>query len=127
MTTSARLGIPFISNQQNAPEITHNTAVVMLQALALGAIALQDAPPGSPADGDTYIVGTAGSGAWAGESNKVATYLGGWLFIPGFDSDGAAIPMGAAQDGLTLFLQSEGGLMTWNGSHWYASAPAVSS
>lgn len=126
MTTSAYLGIPFISNQQNTPEITHNIGIVMLQALALGAIAIQDAAPGSPADGDTYIVGSAGSGAFAGQSNKVATYMGGWYFIPGFDSDGAAIPMGAAQEGLTLYVRGEGGLVTWDGAHWYASVPAVS-
>lgn len=127
MTTSARLGIPFISGQQAQPEVTHNQAVAMLQALALGAIAHTNTPPGSPADGDTYILKSAPTGAWTGHANKIATFLGGWIFIPGNDSDGTPIVMGALQVGLTLFLQSEHGLVTWDGAHWYGTDPALSS
>ncbi len=126
MTTTPKLGIPLISSQQAQPEVTHNTAVAMLQALALGAIAIQNAPPGAPADGDTYIIGTAGSGAWAGKSNKIATFLGGWIYIPGVDSNGAAIAMGVAQTGLTIYLRSTGGQMTWSGAYWYATNEATS-
>lgn len=126
MTTSPKLGIPFISSQQAQPEVTHNTAVVMLQALALGALALQNAPPGSPDDGDTYIVGAAPTGLWGGHANKIATFLGGWVFIPGVDSDGAGIDMGADQEGLTIYLRSESGLVTWTGVAWYGTSPASS-
>ena len=38
------------------------------------AMARQDAPPASPVDGDTYIVGTAPTGAWAGQANRIARY-----------------------------------------------------
>lgn len=39
------------------------------------------APPVSPAIGDTYIVGAAPTGAWAGHVNHVAIWSGvGWLF-----------------------------------------------
>jgi hypothetical protein len=120
------LGLPLISSQQASPEVTHNTALLMIQALTLGAIAKQNAPPGSPADGDTYIVGTAGSGAWAGHNNAVAIFYGGWIFIPGPDSDGVTIPMGAAQRGLTIYLRSEHGLVSWDGAHWYGTDPASS-
>jgi hypothetical protein len=42
------------------------------------------APPGSPADGDAYIVASGGSGAWTGWDGSVAYYSGGWLrFEPG--------------------------------------------
>lgn len=126
MTTTPKLGLPMISSQQNQPEVTHNAAIVMLQALALGAIAIQNAPPGAPDDGDTYIVGAAGSGQWLGQDNKIATFLGGWIFIPGVDSDGAGIDMGADQEGLTLYLRSEGGLVSWDGSSWSATSPASS-
>lgn len=115
MTTTPYLGVPFISSQQAQPEVTHNTAVIMLQALALGAQALQDAPPGSPADGDTYIVGDAPTGLWAGQANKIAIFLGGWVFIPGLDSDGAEIDMGDDQVGLSVWLQSEGAFYVWLG------------
>ena len=32
------------------------------------------APPGSPADGDQYVVGAGATGAWSGHSGKVARY-----------------------------------------------------
>ena len=38
--------------------------------------AQQNAPPGSPADGDVYLVGAAPSGTWIGHANTVATYDG---------------------------------------------------
>lgn len=34
------------------------------------------APPGSPSDGDTYIVATGGTGAWSGYDGYVAVYDG---------------------------------------------------
>jgi hypothetical protein len=39
------------------------------------------APPGSPSDGDTYIVPTGATGAWSGYATKIAVYRrGAWLF-----------------------------------------------
>lgn len=39
------------------------------------------APPGSPATGDTYIVGAAPTGAWATHAAKVTVYNGTiWVF-----------------------------------------------
>lgn len=127
MTTTGKLGIPLISSQQNQPEETHNRAVVMIQALALGAIRRTNNPPGAPANGDTYIVGAVPTGAWVAKANKVATYFDGWVFIPNVDSNGANIPMGANQAGLTIFSQEEGGLVSWSGAGWYGTDPALSS
>lgn len=127
MTSTPKLGIPLIDSQQDQPDVTHNQAIMMLQALALGALRKTNNPPGSPAAGDTYIVGGAPTGAWGGKANKVATYYGGWLFIPGVDDNGTNIPMDDAQTGLTIFLQEEGGLVTWQGHGWYITDPAVSS
>lgn len=126
MTTSPNLGIPLLSQSQAQPEVIVNQAIMMMQALSLGAIAKQNSPPGGPADGDTYIVGAAGTGAWAGHNNAIAIFFGGWIFVPGRDDDGVIIPMGAAQRGLTIFLRSEDGLVTWDGAHWYGTDPASS-
>lgn len=67
---------------QAQPEVTVNEALRWLEAFApLIVVAQQNAPPGSPADGDRYLVGTAGSGAWSGHNNEVALYLGlAWAF-----------------------------------------------
>jgi hypothetical protein len=41
----------------------------------------QSAPPGSPAEGDRYIVAPTGTGAWAGQDNAIALYVGSqWAF-----------------------------------------------
>jgi hypothetical protein len=122
MTTSPRLGIPFISGQQAQPEVTHNQAVLLLQATVGGAITQQNAPPGAPDDGDCYIVGTAGSGDWVGKNNCIAIYLGGWLFLPGLDDDGVQIAMGADQAGLNIFRTDLETIVFWDGATWGAIA-----
>lgn len=41
-------------------------------------------PPGSPADGDTYVVGTSATGAWTGQDGNLAAYRGAtsaWVFF----------------------------------------------
>jgi len=38
-------------------------------------------PPGSPAEGDNYIVGSSPTGLWSGHANHVAGYYNGWIFI----------------------------------------------
>lgn len=122
MTTSPKLGIPFVSGQQNQPEVTHNQAVVLLQALLAGVIGTLNAPPGSPADGDSYIIGTSPSGVWSTRANKIAVYYGGWLYVPGLDSDGAEMPMGAEQAGLSVYSVGDGGQRAWNGTVWASTA-----
>jgi len=42
------------------------------------------APPGSPADGDLYLVPTGGTGAWAGQDQRLAVWRADtavWMFI----------------------------------------------
>jgi hypothetical protein len=39
-------------------------------------------PPGSPADGDRYIVAPSPTGAWAGQAGKIAAWIAGaWVFL----------------------------------------------
>ena len=45
-----------------------------------------NAPPGSPVDGQYYLVGTSPSGAYVGHANAVATYRNSaWEFIAAYD------------------------------------------
>jgi hypothetical protein len=118
MTTTPKLGIPLISSQQASPEITHNQMVVLLQALAGGAIDQRNAAPASPAEGDCYIVGAIPSGAFVGHAHAIAVYFGGWNFVPGYDSDGVIIPMTSAQNGLSIFNNGTGELWAWETSSW---------
>ena len=120
MTTSPDLGMPYIAGQQAQPEVTHNDALNMLIALQKGAIDRGlNTPPGSPTNGDVYIVGSAPTDAWAGKANKVAIYTTNvWTFVPGNDSDGANIAIGARHEGMRLWVQDEDALYVWSGSAW---------
>lgn len=85
MTSTARLGLPFLAASQAQKEVTHNEALARLDALAH--LVLLDrnvtAAPGSPAEGDCYLVGTGGTGTFGGQDGKIASYAdGAWAFYP---------------------------------------------
>ena len=86
MTTSAKFLLPYLSVGQSQKEVTHNEALAMIDILLSGTvISVVTAPPGSPANGDTHIVASAGtSGVFVGKENKIAYYLtssAAWQFI----------------------------------------------
>lgn len=119
MTTTANFGLPLIQSQQAQPEITANTSLIMLSALLTGVIDFGRNDPPAAVDGDAYVIGAAPTGTWAGQANKLAYYaFDYWLFIPGYDSDGTAIQMGAEQTGLVLFDRATVDSMRWNGAAW---------
>lgn len=127
MTTTADIGLPLLAQQQAQPEVTHNEALLLLSALTKGVVTIQNAPPGSPTAGDSYIVGTAPTGAWAGRANTIATYTGsGWRFVPDRDSAGTIITMGARHEGMRAWRQSDDALYVWTGTAWVALATAAS-
>jgi len=110
MTTTPKFGIPDLADQQANAETTHNDAVRLLEAMASRTIIDRDltTPPGSPSDGDAYIVNATGSGDWTGHDNKVAVYITDtWKFI-------------TQQEGNSLYLQDENVEVLWNGSAWIA-------
>lgn len=129
MSTSPDLGIPFVAAQQEQPEITHNEAIVMLQAMQVGVIQVGlNTPPGSPTDGDSYVIGPSPTGAWAGRANTVAYRTsGGWRFVPDRNSAGTIITMGARQEGMRVWDKTTNGMYIWDGSAWvgFASTPPV--
>jgi hypothetical protein len=120
MTTSVDLGIPYIASKQGTPEVTHNDALNLLQMLVSGvADRALDTPPGSPAQGDTYILGSSPTGAWAGHANKLAGWFGtAWVFLPGNDSAGTPMAIGARHEGLAVWVRDEDRLYVWSGSAW---------
>lgn len=78
------LGLPYLAAAQAQKHVTHNEALRRLDALVEVAVidsALAD-PPGSPADGDRYIVPASPTGAWVGHSDDIAAFLdGAWVFF----------------------------------------------
>lgn len=87
---SAKLRIPYIAAAQAQKHVTHNEGMTLLDTLVQLSVIDKDllAPPGSPAEGDTYIVAGAGgtaTGAWTGWDKRVARYIDGeWRsYLPG--------------------------------------------
>jgi hypothetical protein len=128
MTTSTVLGLPYIAAQQASPEITHNEALYMLEALLRGVKDRINAPPGAPVDGDSYLITAGASGAWSGWSNHIAIRAGNaWRFVPGFDTSGTRIPIGADHEGMRVFVIDEDAFYQWSGAAWVSqgSGPFV--
>jgi hypothetical protein len=81
--TTPNLSLPELAASQSQPHVTVNSAIRRLDSvLNASCIAQQDAPPGSPADGDRYLVGDSPSGEWVGHEQQLAAYIGaGWQFF----------------------------------------------
>jgi hypothetical protein len=79
MTATTHLQLPLIAAAQAQKHVTHNDAVLRLDALVQLTVKGRDltAPPGSPADGDRYIVASGGTGAWEDWDLNVAWYSDG--------------------------------------------------
>lgn len=83
----------------------------LLFPLGVSVEAQQNAPPGSPTNGQAYLVGSSGSGAWAGQSNKVAVRVAGaWGYISPYD--GARVHDKTSKSD----LQYDAGSGTWGAS-----------
>lgn len=95
MTTTPILGAPELAASQAVPETTVNEAVRYLEqgAAWFRFIDRDDtAPPGSPADGDCYLVAATATGAWAGHDDEIAFYMStAWEFITPAEGMGAYI------------------------------------
>ena len=76
---TARLGLNRWVGGQFQPYVSVNETINQLDALVALDVIDRDltAPPGGEADGDTYIVGPAATGAWAGQDGNVAYFLAG--------------------------------------------------
>lgn len=108
MDNSPNLLLPYIAPSQAQKHVTHNEAIRALDALVQLAVLDRDlsAPPVSPADGQRYLVAAGASGAWAGQSGKIAAFQdGSWEFF-------------APRAGWTAWVADEALLAVWNGTNW---------
>ena len=79
-----------------------------------GAIeAEQGAPPAAPADGQSWLVGTGASGAWLGQTGKIAArQSGNWLFV-------------TPRDGVKVLNRTSGQEMRYFAGWKVAARPAL--
>lgn len=106
MVTTPILATTLIDQSQSQKEVTANNAFIRMEVPLVGAVDRAiNTPPGSPANGDSYIVGGSPTGAWTGKANNLAYYYGGWYFI---------VP----KEGLSVWVNDEDIFYTWSGSAW---------
>ncbi|GJD42900.1 hypothetical protein AFCDBAGC_0742 [Methylobacterium cerastii] len=103
------LALPLIAANQAQKHVTHNEALVQLDALVQLACLDKDlaAPPAAPAEGDRYlVVAAAPTGAWAALSGQVACFRDGvWIGL-------------APRPGWLAYVADEADLYTFAGGAW---------
>ncbi|MBV8977073.1 MAG: DUF2793 domain-containing protein [Alphaproteobacteria bacterium] len=114
-STTPRSGMPLLAAAQAQKHVTHNQALVEIDALIGAAILDRDlsAPPSSPADGDCYLIKATATGAWSGQDGRLAYSLdGAWNFAAPFK-------------GLTVYVSDETKLIFYDGAVWSDFASVV--
>jgi len=107
MTDTPRLTLPVIEAAQAQKHVTHNEALVLLDALTQLTVESRSLapPPSTPADGACYIPATGATGAWSGWDGQVAINNGGWFVI-------APVP------GLKAWVRDERLTLTYEDGVW---------
>ena len=110
MEQTPNLALPYIMAAQAQKHITHNEAIRALDALVQLMVLDRNltAAPGTPADGDRYIVGSSATGEWAGHDLEIAAYQdGAWAYyVPG--------------EGWIVWIADEDLAVAWDGAAWSA-------
>ncbi|RWF66836.1 DUF2793 domain-containing protein [Mesorhizobium sp.] len=109
MTISNRLGITELATSQVDRSVTVNEAIAFLEAAAgnFAAVAVgTNSPPGSPAEGDLYVIGASPTGAWTGKAKYATVYYNAtWLFM-------------APIEGYRAYDQTANAKYIYDGSSW---------
>lgn len=108
MPTTPRLALPLLAVAQAQKEVTHNEALVLLDALVHAAVVAGPVadPPSEPAEGQCWIVGSSPTGAWTGHVSAVAVWTsGGWRFV-------------APRQAMRVARLSDGAQLRFDGESW---------
>ena len=113
---TTRLELPLLFAGQAQKEGFVNEITARIDALLHGAIeGEQAAPPATPVDGQMWLVAAGGSGAWLGQSGKLAArQAGNWLFV-------------TPRDGIKLLNRASGQEIRYSGTWKSAVRPSLPS
>ena len=113
MSETPNLGLPLLAAAQAQKHVTHNEALLALDALVHCAVLSRvlTSPPGSPDEGDRYLVASGASGAWAGYAHEIAAFMAGsWSYHP-------------PRAGILAFVADESLLLLHDGESWIPATP----
>ena len=108
MSETTNLALPFIEASQAQKHVTHNEALLVLDALVQTGIVDRDltSPPASPVDGDAFIPASGSTAQWSGNDLAIAVWQdGAWKFH-------------TPQKGWIVYLTDENMFAFWNGNTW---------
>ncbi len=105
--TSANLAMPFIMPSQAQKHVTHNEALLRLDALVhLAIVAERATPPPSPTEGACYLIASPAVGDWSGREARLACRQdGAWVFVQ-------------PRTGWRAWFLSDGRFRVFSGSAW---------
>ena len=112
MTDTPNLNLPYLLAAQSQKHVTHNEAIRALDCVVQLTVLDRNlaTPPVAPVEGDRYIVAPSPTGAWAGQTNKIAAFQdGAWLFY-------------APKEGWISWIADENVALAFDGAAWTALA-----
>lgn len=84
MDETANHKLPLIRASQAQKHVTHNEALLTLDAIVQLSVTsrTQSMPPPAASEGERYLVAASGSGAWTANDGRIAVWQGGvWRFL----------------------------------------------
>lgn len=108
--TTTLQSLPLIMPSQAQKHVTHNEAMKILDVLTQLTVSTRilAAPPATPVTGESHIVAAAATGAWVGQTGKVAVFYGlGWEFY-------------APLKGWQAYIVAEAEVAVYTGTAWAA-------
>jgi hypothetical protein len=101
MELTARFGLPLLVAGQGQKEITHNEALMLLDAMVGSVVEQRDlaTPPVLKTEGQCWLVPAGATGEWSGRMDQVAIWTaGGWRYVS--PPDGASVYVRAGSERL---------------------------
>jgi len=116
MSETPRLGLPLLAAGQAQKHVTHNDALMLIDALVQLTVAsrTQASAPSEPGADAAYIVPSDGAGIFAGRTDALALHEdGGWTFI-------------MPRPGWQAWVMDEAEHHVWTGTEWRKAHPQSS-
>lgn len=112
---TARHRLPLLAVSQAQKEITHNEALILVDALLHPVTESELSAPPIPPEADIgkcWLIGPTPTGAWQGKTHQIAIWIGGgWRYF-------------SPAVGMRIRLLSEAVDKIWSGNSWI-DAPAI--
>lgn len=108
--TTPNLALELLDAGQAQKHVTANAAIMAIDALLQIGVESRavTSPPGSPVDGQRWIVPSGASGAWSGETDHIAAWQdGAWVFY-------------TPQEGWIARIKDEGRSAAYTATGWHA-------